>query len=60
MEVREDILNAINDRLEPLELVELLDLSVEDLLEAFEDRLTDKLPQILEYIDYDDEHEQSE
>lgn len=55
--IREDILDAIKDRLEPLELAELLDLSLEDLLDAFEDKLTENLPQILEYIDYDEDDE---
>ena len=38
------------DRVEPIEMVEYLDLTIEDLIDAFEDRVIENLQDIFEVI----------
>lgn len=44
---------AIENRLDPTELVELLDISIEDLVDIFYENILDKLAEIKEHLGFD-------
>lgn len=51
----DDIIKMLNDRLEGWELAEALGLSAEDIALAFEDVVEDKMAQLKELLDIEDE-----
>lgn len=48
---------AIENRLDPTELVELLDISIEDLVDVFYENILDKLTEIKEHLGFDMDEE---
>jgi len=56
-EIPEFLKAAITDYYYGWQLVELLDIGIEDIVEAFEERILDNLPMIEEDIGYDDGEE---
>lgn len=59
-----DIKKALTDYFDAWDLVDLLELSTEDIVEAFEDMIEDRLDEILDHVGYtpveDEEEEVSE
>lgn len=53
--MKEDIFDALKDRLEGWELVEMLGLTVEDILTEFEDKVLDNLEDIKELLNINDD-----
>ena len=51
----DDIIKMLNDRLEGWELAEALGLSAEEIALAFEDVVEDKMAQLKELLDIEDE-----
>ena len=53
----DELHKAIIDRLEPWELVEFLQIPMEEILEAFEDLIEDKIKDVQEFVGFsiDDE-----
>jgi hypothetical protein len=53
----EELHKAILDRLEPWELVEFLQIPMEEILDAFEDLIEDKITDLQEFVGFtiDDE-----
>ena len=51
----DDIIKMLDDRLEGWELAELLGLSAEDVALAFEDTLEEKMAQIKELLEIEEE-----
>jgi hypothetical protein len=51
----DDIIKMLNDRLEGWELAELLGLSAEDIALAFEDAVEEKIAQLKELLEIEDE-----
>ncbi len=51
----DDIIKMLDDRLEGWELAELLGLSAEDIALAFEDIVEDKIAQLKELLEVEDE-----
>ena len=56
----DDIIKLLNDRLEGWELAELLGLSAEDVALAFEDIVEEKMAQLKELLEIEDEHDEEE
>ena len=57
----DDILEKLKDRLEGWEFAELLELSVEDIFYAFEDRIDeDRLEDIKELLNIEDNDEEEQ
>ena len=56
----DEIIALLNDRLEGWELAELLGLSAEDIALAFEDTVEEKMAQLKELLDIEDEDEDNE
>jgi len=55
--MKEDIFEALKDRLEGWELVEMLGLSVEDILTEFEEQVLDNIDDIKELLGIDNDNE---
>ena len=55
MLLMDDIIKMLNDRLEGWELAELLGLSAEDIALAFEDAVEEKIAQLKELLEIEDE-----
>lgn len=53
----DNINQIICDRLEGWELAELLELTPEEILLEFEDKITEKLKEIKEFLDIEDDNE---
>lgn len=49
-ELDDELKNHICDALEGFELVEYLDISIEDIVELFEDEILENLEDVLEFI----------
>lgn len=60
MILMDDIITMLDDRLEGWELAELLGLSAEEIALAFEDKLEDKMAQIKELLEIEDEDDEYE
>ena len=58
----DELHKAIIDRLEPWELVEFLQIPMEEILEAFEDLIEDKIKDVQEFVGFsiDDEEVDSD
>lgn len=56
----DDIIKMLNDRLEGWELAEALGLSAEDVALAFEDVVEDKMAQLKELLDIEDDEDNDE
>ncbi len=54
----EELLKTIADRLEPWELVEFLQIPMEEIIEAHLETIEDKIEDIKEIIEYNDEQEE--
>lgn len=54
----DDIIKMLNDRLEGWELAEALGLSAEDIALAFEDVVEDKMAQLKELLNIEDEEDE--
>ena len=55
--MKDDLFEILKDRFESWELVELLDLDVEDILIEFEDEILDKIDEIKELLNIEQEDE---
>jgi hypothetical protein len=55
-----DIISMLNDRLEGWELADLLGLSAEDVALAFEDLVEEKIQQLKELLEVEDEDDDNE
>ena len=51
----DELASLLNDRLEGWELAELLEISSEDLCLAFEDLVTERMADLLDFLGLDDE-----
>jgi len=51
----EELRDLIKDRLEPPEVVEMLELTVDDLLDAFQETIYDKMGRVQETLDLGEE-----
>lgn len=51
----DDIITKLNDRLEGWELTEILGLSAEDIALAFEEQLDEKIEQLKELLEIEDD-----
>ncbi len=56
----DDIIKLLDDRLEGWELAELLGLSAEDIALAFEEVVEDKMAQLKELLEIEDEEDSDE
>lgn len=54
----DDIIKMLNDRLEGWELAEALGLSAEDIALAFEELVEDKMAQLKELLDIEDDEDE--
>ncbi len=54
----EELYKLIDDRLEGWELVELLEISAEDICLAFEDEVFDKMKAIKDLLELDDDEDE--
>jgi len=57
---KEDLFKLINDRLEGWELVELLELTAEEICRNFEDEVMDNIDEIKELLNIDTDDEEDE
>jgi inosine/xanthosine triphosphate pyrophosphatase family protein len=48
----------LEDRFEAWELVDLLQVSTEEVVEAFEEVILEKLDEVKDFIDYEDEEDE--
>lgn len=44
------LLKALSDRFEGFELVELLDISVDEVIDAFQDKILENFPELEDYL----------
>lgn len=51
----EELRDLIKDRLEPPEVVEMLELTVDDLLDAFQETIYEKMGRVQETLDLEEE-----
>lgn len=51
----EELRDLIKDRLEPPEVVEMLELTVDDLLDAFQETILEKMERVREILDLGEE-----
>ncbi len=51
----EELRDLIKDRLEPPEVVEMLELTVDDLLDAFRETIYEKMGRVQETLDLEEE-----
>lgn len=51
----EELRDLIKDRLEPPEVVEMLELTVDDLLDAFQEMIYEKMERVRETLDLGEE-----
>ncbi len=51
----EELRDLIKDRLEPPEVVEMLELTVDDLLDAFQETIYEKMGRVQETLDLGEE-----
>jgi len=51
----EELRDLIKDRLEPPEVVEMLELTVDDLLDAFQETIYEKIERVRETLDLGEE-----
>lgn len=51
----EELRELIKDRLEPSEVVEMLELTVDDLLDAFQEMIYEKIERVQETLDLGEE-----
>lgn len=58
--IMDELLKAISDRLEPWELVDYLQIPMDEILDAHIDRIKDNIEEIKEFIDYNDDEEDTE
>lgn len=56
----EELRTLLKDRMDATELVELLELSTDDIVDAFKDEIQDKLPIILEELGIESDTELEE
>lgn len=56
----DDIITLLNDRLEGWELAEALGLTAEDIALAFEERVEEKIAQLKELLEIEDEDNDEE
>ena len=56
----DDIVKMLDDRLEGWELAELLNLSAEDIALAFEEQIEDKIAQLKELLEIEDDEDEQE
>lgn len=53
-----ELLEKVIERIDEVDLVELLDLTTEEIVYAFQDKLEDRRQLILDALDLDDEEEE--
>lgn len=58
--MKDDLFEALKDRLESWELVELLDLPIEDILLEFEEEILEKIDDIKELLGIEEEEDNNE
>jgi len=57
---KEELYKLMQDRFEAYEMLEILDISVEELCWAFEDQIEEYLPELKELLNIDEIEEETE